>query len=331
VPIAFAPTAPLVEDAFAGDTILTIQDIPGEWGALIGERIEEWFATGDKIVVAPGESNQEVRTLVGVDPLHLDRPLDFDHRIDTIVSIVPPGMIIEDRSEIASELKAIAEDDHGITLVWSATPGLWYQLEVEASPGQWVVLQDSLYAGTVALPTSLLWNDYDPAANYRLARGRPGEIPLEIFASDPDPVTGLASLVWPLGNSDSYLIDVSPSLQPDSWGTLSTDITFVDQHGVASVPLSPDSSSRFYRVRSSSSPVPEPVGTIVTMQRDPQSETVLIGWIAEPFEEHLLESAPYDDPQNWKPEGGPIIATNSPSFISMFILLSAVVSTSSVV
>jgi Tol biopolymer transport system component len=254
VPIAFAPTAPLEEDAFAGDTILTIQDIPGEWGALIGERIEEWFAAGDEIVVAPGEPNQEVRTLVGVEPLRLDRPLDFDHRIDTIVSIVPPGLFIEDRSEIASELKALVEDDRGVTLVWSATPGLWYQLEVEASPGHWAVLQESLYAGTVALPTPLLWDDYDPAANYRLVRGRPGEIPLEILASDPDPVTGLASLVWPLGDSDSYLIDVSPSLQPGSWGTLSTEITLVDQHGVASVPLSPDSSSRFFRVRSSSSP-----------------------------------------------------------------------------
>ncbi len=37
------------------------------------------FNVGDVIRISPGTANEETRTITGLDPLTLDRPLEFDH------------------------------------------------------------------------------------------------------------------------------------------------------------------------------------------------------------------------------------------------------------
>lgn len=46
------------------------------------------FRVGDVIRISPGGPNEETRTVTGLDPVSLDRPLDFEHRAGAVVLAV---------------------------------------------------------------------------------------------------------------------------------------------------------------------------------------------------------------------------------------------------
>jgi hypothetical protein len=75
------PQSAVSEHAPAGSATIEI----GELGSL-GD-----FAPGDVVVVDPGGPNQEIRTVVALGSLVLDRPLDHEHLPGELVSVLTPA------------------------------------------------------------------------------------------------------------------------------------------------------------------------------------------------------------------------------------------------
>lgn len=83
-PLQFSPMSVLPEGASAGDTIVAIAEqadlkTPGDF-----------FRPGDRVVINPGGTNQEIRVVQALGSLILTEPLEFDHDEGEMVAMLPP-------------------------------------------------------------------------------------------------------------------------------------------------------------------------------------------------------------------------------------------------
>ena len=87
-PLAIRPTTELTYTSAAGSTVLEIRDVSvADEPALFPEG-SDWFEPGQRIVIAPGEANEEFATVASLGSLVLTEPLQFEHTPGEIVAVV---------------------------------------------------------------------------------------------------------------------------------------------------------------------------------------------------------------------------------------------------
>jgi len=86
------PTTTLSADVSAGATTLEIYDLPARWPDQYDGHVENWFEVGQTVIISPGETSQEIRSIAALGSLILDRPLDFDHSEGTPVAVLPANI-----------------------------------------------------------------------------------------------------------------------------------------------------------------------------------------------------------------------------------------------
>jgi len=96
--IKLTPTTVMTRYAEEGDTVLEILNLPKLWSEELAGHVGAWFEIGHTIVIGPGEFNQEVRKIVGLNPVTLDLPIAFEHPEGTIVSVLPASIEIGERN-----------------------------------------------------------------------------------------------------------------------------------------------------------------------------------------------------------------------------------------
>ncbi len=83
--LAYKPQTALASAVGEGDDRLDIHDLP----VLLGDAyVGDWFEVGDEVLIDPGGPKEERRTVVGFGSLILDRPLDYSHDPETMVTVV---------------------------------------------------------------------------------------------------------------------------------------------------------------------------------------------------------------------------------------------------
>ncbi|MCB1124517.1 MAG: hypothetical protein KJT03_23390, partial [Verrucomicrobiae bacterium] len=92
-PISLTPTSILNDGIDRGTAVLPIVDFPSLWPEQLDGRVLKWFDIGDTLIIAPGTSVQEIRKVVSLEPLTLNRPLDFAHSENTLVAILPDVLV----------------------------------------------------------------------------------------------------------------------------------------------------------------------------------------------------------------------------------------------
>ncbi|HRE88184.1 MAG TPA: hypothetical protein PK095_03505 [Myxococcota bacterium] len=103
--LALTPVTQLTETVPAGTSEVPISELDSDWAAELVGHLSKWFEPGDTVVFAPGEPNQEVRQVVALGSLILDRPLENEHRAGTLVAVVPAGtVIVEPNPEVGPEV-----------------------------------------------------------------------------------------------------------------------------------------------------------------------------------------------------------------------------------
>lgn len=101
--LALTPVTQLTETVPEGASEVPISELDDDWAAELVGHLDKWFEPGDTVVFAPGEATQEVREVVALGSLILDRPLSYEHPAGTLVAVVPGGMVIEPNPEVGPE------------------------------------------------------------------------------------------------------------------------------------------------------------------------------------------------------------------------------------
>lgn len=68
----------------AGETVIPIHDLPSIEGS---GHVGDWFEVGDVVIIDPGTDVEERRTIVDLATMTIDRPLEFVHRRNAIVTL----------------------------------------------------------------------------------------------------------------------------------------------------------------------------------------------------------------------------------------------------
>lgn len=102
----------------------------------------DWFAPGDRIVIAPGLPSQEIRFVAEGGLLSLNAPLEFDHPDGTYIAVVPEGMeLVEKDYEVPLSVQLIEDTPEGmiIDLTWETTGNMSYFVERSSTlkPEDW--------------------------------------------------------------------------------------------------------------------------------------------------------------------------------------------------
>ena len=91
-PIALTPATGLSASVDAGATRLPIVDLPTLWPQEMAGRVASWFQAGVTVIIAPGAPEEEIRDVVALGSLILDRPLTFAHPEGTLVAVLPKAL-----------------------------------------------------------------------------------------------------------------------------------------------------------------------------------------------------------------------------------------------
>jgi hypothetical protein len=140
--VAISPYTALASEAFAGDTHLDVFNFSLYTEEELGLTLVDWFAPGDRIVIAPGLPSQEVRFVVEGNLLSLNAPLEFDHPDGTYIAVVPQGMqLVEKPYEVPLSVQLIEDTPEGmiIDLTWETTGNRSYFVERSSTlkPEDW--------------------------------------------------------------------------------------------------------------------------------------------------------------------------------------------------
>ncbi len=169
--LSLTPTTSLDESTLAGETVLVINDLPSQWPDELAGRVDNWFEPGQRVVIAPGELEQEIRTIASINPLTLTAPLEFDHVFNTLVAVIPGSLTITPVSGGASKLLSTVIDPiSGASMNWESLRGRTYQLELRAAAGSsaWIAVGDPITADGDILTILLGTSEYNANGTYRL-------------------------------------------------------------------------------------------------------------------------------------------------------------------
>jgi hypothetical protein len=97
-PVKLVPSTITADDAVAGAITLPLVNLPLAFPDELAGRVNGWFATGQTIIIAPGEPSQEIRVITDFGTMTLDQPLKFAHPSTTRVSTLPATILISNVS-----------------------------------------------------------------------------------------------------------------------------------------------------------------------------------------------------------------------------------------
>ncbi|MEZ5330141.1 MAG: hypothetical protein R3F19_34275 [Verrucomicrobiales bacterium] len=172
---ALSPLTKVSEDAKAGSTKLEVFDLSLLAGDELAGRINSWFKPGQRIVIAPGENKQEIHVVKDLGSLILENPLQYDHPAGTLVSVVPPGMKVEESGNEDS-LKILfsewSSNGKELTITWSSVTNVEYLVETTNSlkADDWTPVGGSVTANSSTTTLTLTLPGGTDRMFYRLRR-----------------------------------------------------------------------------------------------------------------------------------------------------------------
>lgn len=311
--IALSPTSSLDRYVSAGSQFIEVVNLPELWEAELEGRVDAWFAPGQTIIIAPGELTQEIHVVAAVDPFKLEQALRYDHPEGTIVAVLPEGMTPAMPSATASELLSTFTENGQVRMVWSSIPWALYTLEVadDETLTTWTALQEGIFSDTVSLSVYLSSESYDEEAVYRLRHTGDTPSPLNFSAISMNPVAGTITLEWLNDGGQDYLVEVSETLEPDSWGVAVPTVEIYGDVSRATLPLDSDTvPAQFYRARKAGEPYAGGGSfQILGITYDDVESELTITWSAQPGESYVVESKPQNGPETWESVAENIMAT----------------------
>ncbi|MEM9079394.1 MAG: hypothetical protein AAGC74_01740 [Verrucomicrobiota bacterium] len=308
--LTLTPTSGLTENVSAGSTTLPVMDLPSLWPTQMAGRVNAWFAPGQTLLIAPGEPSQETHTILSINPITLTSPLAHDHPEDTIVAVLPSGLTLS--SPQSSLITTINEGDF-TSLLWSTLPARQYQLEVQ-NGSSWSPLGDPLFSGDNTLATPVANSEYNPSANYRLTEIGLLPEPLTITQFSFSPSTGNVSLQWATEPGQTYLVETSTDLTPNSWTPTSAQRTATTNLDQITIPVG-SQLNQFFRISSPSSSNPDAIN-IISFSKNTNESNVTISWSTNPGDTYQV----YHSPNNlldFNPIGSEITASGSSASLNL--------------
>lgn len=94
-PVKLSPSTALSSDVAAGTSKVPVVELDQLWSDELAGHIDGWFAPGVTVVIAPGQVTQEVRKVLGLGSLVLDRPLQYSHPAGTLVAVVTSVRLLQ--------------------------------------------------------------------------------------------------------------------------------------------------------------------------------------------------------------------------------------------
>jgi len=312
--ISLAPTTALDRAVHAGSRVLEIVDLPDLWAEELEGRVDNWFEPGQTIIIAPGELTQEIHVVADIEPFKLEDKLKYDHGEGTIVAVLPANLTPAIPSDTDSELLSTTIGGDYVTLLWSSIPWALYSLEIADDAGQtsWSVVREGIFSDSVALGVTLGVDDYDADATYRLRYTGEAPSPVNFSSISLNPHEGTVTVEWVNEDEKEFLIEVSETMEPGSWGLALPELEIFGDVNRATLPLDTSAvPSRFYRARETGENFAGGGALqILGMTHDESESTLTITWAAEPGDTYVLEAKEHNGDQSWRSVADVVTATD---------------------